>query len=128
MAAHEAREPLWSRRLEPAFHRAFAHDPPSFDWHRFALELDATEIGADEGVTKQAMRARGHENRVRSRQLLQVSSEIWCLAENRLLLGRSFTDDLPNDHQSGCNAHSDLQRLAGRKQDLAHLRNNAQPC
>ena len=70
------------------------------------------------------MRARGDENRIRSCQLLQVGSQIWRLPEDRLLLRRSFADGLPNDHQSGGDAHSDLQRLAGRKQELPHLRNN----
>jgi hypothetical protein len=57
-----------------------------------------------------------------------MGSQIWCLPEDRLLLRRSFADALPNDDRSCGYAHFDLQPLAGRKQELPHLRNNLQPC
>ena len=58
--------------------------------------------------------------------MLQAGSQIRCLPKNRLLPRRPFADVLPNDHHSCGDANPDLQRVAGRKQDLSHLPNNLQ--
>jgi hypothetical protein len=63
-----------------------------------ALDFDSAKIAALEEIADQPAGARGNDDRVRLGQGLQAGGEVRRLADNRLLLSRSCTNQIPDDH------------------------------
>ena len=62
-----------------------------------ALDLDGAEIAVFEEIAGQPTRARGDDDRVRFSQALQTGGEVRRLANNRLLLRRSFANQIADN-------------------------------
>jgi len=58
---------------------------------------------------------------------LQASSQVRSLSDDHLLLRRLLADGVTDDDHAGCNSNPHLQRLPGRKQELADLRHEIEP-
>jgi len=72
------------------------------------------------------VRARGDDDRVRLGQSLQPGGEVWGFADDGLLLGRAFADQIADDNQPGSNADPRL-RLDGFDVEAGHSIDHAQP-
>src|SRR5258708_3368643 len=96
-------------RPSPALARAQPRNtrsiPPSRPARRHRtgdpLDLDSGEITVLEEIADQVARARGDHDCARLGQGLQPSGEVRRFADDRLLLRRSFADQIADDHQPG---------------------------
>jgi hypothetical protein len=61
---------------------------------------------------------RDHHRRAWVRSHLKVGSEIWRLADDRLFLGRTRTDQIADHNEVGRDAHRHLQGRTGIRGEL----------
>src|SRR6516164_107977 len=98
VAADEPGECRSAQCLEPARNVPRQQYPP--DPHRLgdALDLNRAEITVFEEIGNQPARASGYHDRIRLGQGLQTSGEVWRLADDRLLLRRSWGNQIADGH------------------------------
>ena len=109
LAPHQGRERADSKRVETGLGLARAHNPPCADGLREPLERVLAELGAFEQAADEPMGHGSDDDGIRFRQPLQPGGEIGRLAENRMLLGRAFANDVAGDHQAGGDPDPDPQ-------------------
>ncbi len=68
-----------------------------------------------EYIAGQPTRAVAHDYRIWLRERLQARRDIGCLTHHRLLLRRTFSDQVSHHHQAGVDTHPGGQRLARRR-------------
>ena len=105
--------------LEAAFGRVFANDPPQRNWIGHPLEKLRAEILEVELPAEQLSRAVGDDNRVRLGKALETGRNVRRLADDHLLLGRTFAQRLADQHETRGDAHSDLESHLGRQHQPA---------
>ena len=111
LAPDQRREP-GRARLEPALDRARPGDPPHRHRVGEALQHLRPEILEFERAADQPPRRGSDQDRVGLRQRLQPGRQVGRLADDRLLLGRAFADQVADDHHPGGDADPCRQGLA----------------
>ena len=79
------------------------------------LQLPATEIDHIEQTGHQPVRAVGYDNAARLGERLQPGSQVGRVADDGLLLRRSFADEIADNDQPGRNADAGSERFAARR-------------
>jgi hypothetical protein len=85
------------QRFEAAFDRSRSQDSPSPDRTSYPLQFLGAEVVQVEKIAEQFSRALGDDNHVRLGNALEARCEVWGLADDRLLLGRSSPNQVADD-------------------------------
>jgi hypothetical protein len=125
LVAADQRRGRGAQRLEAAFDRAGPQRRPGP--HRFgdALELLRPEVPKLKQIADKLSRIISYDYGVRLRNALQARSQIWCLANDCLLLSSAQPNQIAYHDQASSRADTDLQRL--RTTQLADRFNDRQP-
>ncbi len=95
--------------LEAALDGARVQHLPRPDRLGKAFELDSPEVAVLEEIADQPARPRPNHDGVRLGQRLQPGGQVGRLADDRLLLRRSGTDEIAHDHEPGVDPDPTLQ-------------------
>src|SRR6202007_1037703 len=109
-AANQPGQSRAAQRLEPARDDTRPQYLPGRHRRGDALYPDGPEIAVLEEIADQPARACGDDDRIGLGQGLQPGGEVRRFANHRLLLRRSFANQIADDYQTGSNADARLQR------------------
>ena len=127
LAADQWREPLTVQGLEPAFGTALTLDAPTGDGLGEAFEVKGAEIGQLEQPTYEPAGRLADNNTARRRERLQSCREVWCVADNRLLLSYARADHLADHDQTGRDADPGRERLTGERLQSCQRMDDREP-
>src|SRR6516165_1338762 len=126
VAANEPGQRRSAQGLEPAGDDTRTQDLPGRHRRGDALDFDGPEIAVLEEVAGQSARTGSDDDRVRLGQDLQTGCEVRRLADDRLLLSRSRTNQISDYHQSRGDPDARLQ-LDGFDIEATDSLDRAQP-